>query len=372
MNGNCKEKPGLVEQKLPLEVLITSLPAPKGGETLIRKFFEPLGYQMEITRHPLDARFPEWGESRYYTLKLTHTLAIKSLLSHLYILISALDYNKHYFVSENDLDKLLKKGEGWLKEHPEKEQIIRRYLINLRSLSRQALDRLNDDEAQEETDDDLIDETGKQTLIKSLNNRRINRIVEKLLESGAKRVLDLGCGEGKLIRQLLTYKQFSEIVGMDVSYNALLRTKERIHFDEMSPKQKERIRLFQGSLTYHDKRLEGFDAATVVEVLEHIDLNRLKAFERVLFEFAKPKTVILTMPNKEYNVMWERLEPDELRHGDHRFEWTRQEFAEWASSTGKIYNYEVEILPIGDEEANIGAPTQMAIFSYKNGNTYGN
>ena len=366
MNGNCKEKPWLVDQIFPFEVLITSIPAPKGGETLIRKFFEPLGYQVEITRHPLDVQFPEWGESRYYTLKLTHRLTTKTLLSHLYILLPALDNNKHYYVSENDLDKLLKKGEGWLKDHPEKEQIIRRYLVNIRSLSRQALDSLNDDEAQEETEDEIDNKTGKQSFKVPLNNRRINLVVEKLVESGAKRVLDIGCGEGKLIRQLLKYNQFSEIVGMDVAYNALVRTKERLHFDEMSPNQKERVRLLQGSLTYRDKRMEGFDAAAVVEVIEHIDLNRLKAFERVLFEFAKPKTVVLTMPNKEYNVMWERLESDEMRHDDHRFEWTRQEFATWAKSIGQVYNYEVEIVPIGDEEENIGAPSQMAIFNYGN------
>jgi len=366
LNGNCKEKPWLVEQIFPFEALITSIPAPKGGETLIRKFFEPLGYQVEITKHPLDPQYPEWGESRYYTLKLSHRLTLKTLLSHLYVLIPALDSNKHYFVGENDLDKLLNKGEGWLKQHPEKEQIIRRYLIHIRSLSRQALDRLSDDEASEDTDDVMIEEAGKQTLKEPLNNKRINMVVEKLTESGAKRILDLGCGEGKLLRQLLKYKQFDEIVGMDVSYNALVRAKERLHFDEMSPAQKERIRLLQGSLTYRDKRLEGFDAAAVVEVMEHIDPNRLKAFERVLFECAKPKTVVLTMPNKEYNVMWERLEVDEMRHDDHRFEWSRQEFAEWAKTTGKMYNYEVEIVPVGDEEENIGAPSQMAIFSYRN------
>ena len=366
LNGNCREKPLLVELKFPFEVLITSILAPKGGETLIRKFFEPLGYQVEVSGCPLDARFPEWGESRYFTLKLIHRLTLKTLLSHLYILIPALDSNKHYFVSENELDKLFKKGEGWLKEHPEKEQIIRRYLVNIRSLSVQALEKLNDGEAQEEPDDQIDDKTGKPDIKEPLNNRRINMVVEKLIASGAKRVLDLGCGEGKLIRQLLKYKQFSEIVGIDVSYQALVRAKERLYQSAMSPGQNERIRLLQGSLTYRDNRMEGFDAAAVVEVIEHIDPNRLKAFERVLFEFAKPKTVVLTMPNKEYNMMWERLETDEMRHDDHRFEWTRQEFTAWAHTTGKMYNYQVEIVPVGDETENMGAPSQMAIFNLFN------
>jgi 3' terminal RNA ribose 2'-O-methyltransferase Hen1 len=191
-------------------------------------------------------------------------------------------------------------------------------------------------------------------------------VAEKITATGAGSVLDLGCGEGKLIRQLIKQKQFTRIAGMDVSYNELLKAKEKLHFDEMSPKQKERISLFQGSLTYKDQRLEGFDAAAVVEVIEHLDLNRLKAFERVLFEFAKPKTVVLTTPNQEYNVMWEKLDAAQMRHEDHRFEWTRQEFADWAHQIGQTYQYQVELLPVGDEVENVGAPSQMAIFTYGN------
>ncbi|SUV52948.1 Trans-aconitate methyltransferase [Bergeyella zoohelcum] len=191
-------------------------------------------------------------------------------------------------------------------------------------------------------------------------------VVEKLIESGSERVLDLGCGEGKLIKLLLKERQFTEIVGMDVSYSELLKAKEKLHFDEMPPKQKEKLQLFQGALTYRDQRLHGFDAAAVVEVIEHLDLNRLQAFERVLFGFAQPKTIVLTTPNKEYNVMWEQLEAENMRHDDHRFEWTREEFQQWADKIGKMYNYSVEILPIGYEEENIGAPSQMAIFRYGN------
>jgi 3' terminal RNA ribose 2'-O-methyltransferase Hen1 len=280
------------------------------------------------------------------------------------VLIPTLDNDKHYFVSENEIEKLLQKGEGWLKEHPEKEQIIRRYLINLNSLSRQALERLSEGEAIGDLNDELQEKSETQKRKETLHDKRIKLVAEKIAESGAERVLDLGCGEGKLIRQLIKQKQFSEIVGMDVSYTELIKAKERLHFDEMSPKQKERIKLFQGSLTYKDQRLEGFDAAAVVEVIEHLDLNRLKAFERVLFEFAKPKTVVLTTPNQEFNVMWDKLDAEEMRHDDHRFEWTRNEFKEWATKIGETYHYKVEIFPIGDEVENIGAPSQMAIFTY--------
>ena len=366
INGKCKDKPELVDVKLPFEVTIAVIPAPKGGEFLIRKFFEPLGYNVELTRHKLDEKFPEWGESKYYTLKLTNTITTKELLSHLYVLIPSLDNDKHYFVTENEIEKLMQKGEGWLKEHPEKEQIIKRYLVNLSSFSRIAFERLSDGEESVEVSSDLIEKTEIQKRKETLHEKRIKIVADKITQSGAVNVLDLGCGEGKLIRQLIKQKQFTQIVGMDVSYNQLIKAKERLHFDEMSPKQKERISFFQGSLTYKDKRLEGFDAAAVVEVIEHLDLNRLKAFERVLFEFAKPKTIVLTTPNKEFNIMWEKLDVDEMRHDDHRFEWTRKEFAEWANKIGQMYHYQVELLPIGEEVENAGTPSQMAIFTYGN------
>jgi 3' terminal RNA ribose 2'-O-methyltransferase Hen1 len=366
INGKCKDKPELVDVKLPFEVTIAVIPAPKGGEFLIRKFFEPLGYNVELTRHKLDEKFPEWGESKYYTLKLTNTITTKELLSHLYVLIPSLDNDKHYFVTENEIEKLMQKGEGWLKEHPEKEQIIKRYLVNLSSFSRIAFERLSDIEESVEVSSDLIEKTEIQKRKETLHEKRIKIVADKITQSGAVNVLDLGCGEGKLIRQLIKQKQFTQIVGMDVSYNQLIKAKERLHFDEMSPKQKERINFFQGSLTYKDKRLEGFDAAAVVEVIEHLDLNRLKAFERVLFEFAKPKTIVLTTPNKEFNIMWEKLDVDEMRHDDHRFEWTRKEFAEWANKIGQMYHYQVELLPIGEEIENAGTPSQMAIFTYGN------
>ena len=366
MNGKCKDKPELVETKLPFEVTIAVIAAPKGGEILIRKFFEPLGYNVELVRHTLNNQFPEWGDSKYFTLKLQHTLTTKELLCHLYVLIPALDNEQHYFVSEDDIEKLLQKGEGWLKQHPEKEQIIRRYLINLQSLSKIALKRLSDGEAIENVSDETDTKIEKQQRKETLHDKRIKLVADKIIASGAERVLDLGCGDGKLIRQLIKENQFSAIAGMDVSYPELTKAKERLLYEEISPTQRERINLFQGSLTYKDKRLEGYDAAAVVEVIEHLDLSRLKAFERVLFEFAKPKIIVLTTPNQEFNVMWDKLDAVDMRHDDHRFEWTKKQFVEWSNRIGEMYNYKVEIFSIGDEVENIGAPSQMAIFTYGN------
>ena len=364
MNGRCKDKPELVDVKLPFEVTIAVVAAPKGAEILIRKLFEPLGYTVGLSPQLLDSKFPEWGNSKYFTLTLKNNLTTKELLSHLYVLIPALDNDKHYFVSENEIEKLLEKGEGWLKEHPERELIIRRYLINISSLSRRAIERISEGEVKENLGDDSSENTEIQKRRETLHDKRINLVAQKIIESGAKTILDLGCGEGKLIRKLIKQKQFNKISGMDVSYQELLKAKERLHFEEMSPNLKEKIDLFQGSLTYQDPRLEGFEAAAIVEVIEHLEPNRLNAFERVLFEFAKPEIIFLTTPNKEYNIMWASMDQEAMRHDDHRFEWTRQEFKDWADKISATYNYAVEIIPVGEEEENIGAPSQMAIFKY--------
>jgi len=367
LNGKCKDKPELVTEKLPFEVTIAVLPAPQGGEKLIRKLFEPLGYEVNLTRHALDTQFPQWGESKYYTLHLKHLITTKELLSHLYVLIPALDKDKHYFVNESEIEKLLQKGEAWLKEHPEKEQIIRRYLKELPSLTRQALRRLNENEEEKENSNNAEDTpTLVQERKESLHEKRLKLVAEVIKASGATKVLDLGCGEGKLIKLLLANRQITEIVGMDVSYNELLKVKDKLHWERMSPQQQARLKLLHGSLTYKDDRLEGFEAAAVVEVIEHLELNRLQAFEKALFGYAKPKMVVLTTPNQEFNVYWEQLEAGTMRHDDHRFEWTRQEFATWTQHIATTYGYQAEILPVGEEVENIGSPSQMAIFTYEN------
>ena len=361
MNGTCKNKPELVEVVRPFEIKISVLPAPKGGELLIGKFFEPLGYEVTVERHILDEKFKDWGDSKYYTVTLKNNCKLKDLLSHLYVLIPSLDNDKHYFVSQDEIDKLLAKGKGWLETHPEKKQITKRYLLNLSSLSKQALERLNDGN---ETDEELSKELRERK--ETLHSQRLKLVLEKLKETGAKTVIDLGCGEGKLIRMMLKVQQFEKITGMDISYTELTKCKDRLYWDEMAPKQKERIELFQGALTYQDPRLNGFDAAVIVEVIEHLDENRLQSFERVVFDCAQPKTVILTTPNAEYNVLYDTLDSGTMRHSDHRFEWTRKEFQSWANAVAAKNNYTVNFHPIGEVDEKVGPPSQMAIFEYGN------
>ncbi|WP_163379590.1 3' terminal RNA ribose 2'-O-methyltransferase Hen1 [Cyclobacterium sp. SYSU L10401] len=366
MNGKCEDRPELVSTKLPFEIKIAVLPAPKGGEFLIRKLFEPLGYQVSLQRHALDDKFKDWGDSKYFTLALSNSLTLQELLSHLYVLIPVLDNDKHYFVSQNEIEKLLERGKGWLEGHPERDQISSRYLLNLRSLTRKALESFH--EADEQPEDSEEEKISKEEIKKkeTLHQQRLALVLEQLKKTEAKTVIDLGCGEGKMLRMLLKEKQFSRIAGMDVSYEQLNKAKERMHWENMAPKQKERITLFQGALTYRDKRLEGYDAAAIVEVMEHLDENRLDSFERVVFEFAQPKTVVLTTPNAEYNALFEKMEPGSMRHADHRFEWTRKRFEAWAKHVANKNNYTVEFLPVGPETDKVGAPSQMGIFTYGN------
>lgn len=365
LQGRCKDRPELVAASIPLEARLDVLPV-RGGERVLRAMFEPLGYEVEAVRHSLDDRFPEWGDSPYFSVAVRKTTTLADLLSHLYVLVPVFDGRKHYFVGEAEIEKLLAKGEGWLATHPEKDEIARRYLYFQPSLYRMALARLVQEEEPDQAEEDGQQprEQVEQVLEKplSLNEQRLGTVVAALRASGAKRVLDLGCGEGKFVRELLKDRQFEEVIGLDVSIRALEIASRRLKLDRLPDRQAGRVKLIHGSLMYRDKRLEGFDAAAVVEVVEHLDPPRLSAFERVLFEFARPRTVVLTTPNREFNVTWETLPAGQFRHTDHRFEWTRREFQAWASGIASRFGYSVRFLPVGLEHSEYGPPTQMGVF----------
>ncbi|MGH7553566.1 MAG: 3' terminal RNA ribose 2'-O-methyltransferase Hen1 [Longimicrobiales bacterium] len=364
LKGESKERPDLVAQPIPLEARIAVLPC-RGGEAFLRRLFEPLGYAVQAEAPPLDPRFPEWGQSRYFHVTLSATKRLSELLGHLYVLVPVLDDEKHYWVTQDEVEKLLRYGEGWLTAHPERELIATRYLKHQRGLVREALARLVIEEEPDPDEADEVREAEEAALEHqlSLNEQRLGAVLSVLKGSGAKRVLDLGCGEGKLVRLLLADRQFEEVVGTDVSWRALEIATERLKLDRLAPARRERVRLVHGSLMYRDARLAGYDAAAVVEVIEHLDPPRLAAFERVVFEFARPGTVVVTTPNAEYNVKWETLPAGRLRHRDHRFEWTREQFQGWASKIAERFGYVVRFLPVGDADPTVGAPTQMGVFT---------
>lgn len=358
LSGKCKDHPELVETPIPLSVKLSILPC-RGGDKFLRRLFEPLGYSVISERHTLDSSFEEWGDSRYYTVNIEKHCLLSEMLRHLYVLIPVLDDEKHYWVAEAEIEKLLRHGEDWLSEHLEQETIVSGYLKHQRRLTRQALTQLGD--IGEEDENAEQDEVAMEKNI-GLNEVRLTVATEKIKMSGAKRVLDLGCGEGKLLRKLMRDKQFEEVVGMDVSHQSLKIAQQRLHYDRLSEKEQERLKFIQGSLCYRDSRLSGYDAAAVIEVIEHLDKPRLSVFERVLFEYACPTMVVLTTPNFEYNIRFENLPSGKFRHKDHRFEWTRSEFESWASDVAKRFEYSVTFHPVGEVESDVGSPTQMAVF----------
>ncbi|HEY0705978.1 MAG TPA: 3' terminal RNA ribose 2'-O-methyltransferase Hen1 [Polyangia bacterium] len=363
--GRCEKRPELAARPLPLAARLSVVPC-RGGERLLRSLFEPLGYQVTASRHPLDARFPEWGDGPYYTVDLRATCTLAELLAHLYVLVPVLDDDKHYYVGEDEIEKLLRQGDGWLPSHPERELIARRYLKHQSRLTNRALARLNgaEDSPADPDAEAVLHEREEEAVERaiSLNDARAGAVIGVLRASKATSVVDLGCGEGRLLAKLLKEPAFTRIAGLDVSHRALERAAERLGLEQMPARARERITLLHGSLTYRDRRLERFDAATVIEVIEHLEPMRLPAFERALFEFARPGLVVVTTPNVEYNVNFPALPAGRFRHHDHRFEWTRAEFKDWAQRTASRFGYRVEISPVGPEHPTTGAPTQMGVF----------
>lgn len=388
MNGTCKDRPALPAQALPLAVTVAVVSAP--GPDWPRRLFEPLGYTVVTEAYPLDPTVPEWGESPYYTLHLHHEgLRLQDVLTHLYVLLPVLDNDKHYYVDQTEADKLLHRGGTWLPQHPERGFITRRYLRYLAAMVNPTLARLlegTEEELPESTVDSasprvegpekesaetaspqaddatrgLAESTVQPKL--SLHDQRLQQVAHEIYQLAPQRVLDLGCGEGKLLRLLLRQPKIEFIRGMDVSHQALSRAASRLHLDELSPRQRARIELIQGSLLYRDERLAGFDAAALVEVIEHLDENRLAALEAVVFAQARPAHVFVTTPNADYNQLFEKLNAGDFRHDDHRFEWTRTEFAAWATGVAERHGYQVRLVAMGEEVEGVGAPSQMAVF----------
>ncbi|MGH3928819.1 MAG: 3' terminal RNA ribose 2'-O-methyltransferase Hen1 [Pseudonocardiaceae bacterium] len=366
MAGRCDARPELPARELPLEIHLPSLPC-HGGADLAWRMFAPLGWTVHATPIPLDPQIPRWGDSRYVDLRLTGTMRLADAVNHLYVLLPVLDNSKHYWVSTDEIDKLIRAGAGWLRSHPDRDLITTRYLAHQRQLVTTAVGRLAEvDDTEPETLDNAVpaDDTGDepQRRVPLVELRKV-AVLAALRAAGAQRVIDLGCGEGGLVRALLQDATFTQVLGVDVSHRALRIAARRLGLERMGDRQRERVTLLQSSLTYRDDRLAGFDAIVLMEVIEHVDPPRLAALERTVFGHARPGTVIVTTPNVEHNVRYDHLPAGSLRHRDHRFEWTRNEFRRWAEPVTARYGYRVHYLPVGTDDLEVGPPTQMAVFT---------
>ena len=366
MTGRCNARPERAAAPLPLEIHLPVLPC-RGGPELASRLFEPLGWEVGAEPIPLDPTVPTCGDSRYVAFTLTGEVRLADALNHLYVLLPVLDDAKHYWVGSDEVDKLIRAGSGWLGTHPEQALITRRYLRHRTSLFRDAMQRLADaDDVEVEALDNAVPletDAGPAGRPAPLAELRRGAVLAVLRAAGVQRVADVGCGEGALTAALLADPTFTEVIAADVSARALEIAERRLKVDQMPERQRDRLRLVQSSLTYRDTRLAGLDALVLMEVVEHVDPWRLPALERSVFADAAPRVVVVTTPNVEYNVRYEFLGPGATRHRDHRFEWTRAEFAAWAQVVSDRYGYDVRYLPVGDDDPEVGPPTQMAVFT---------
>lgn len=329
-------KPELAQTPIPLTAELPAVPA-RGGEELVHKLFAPLGYEVATS---------DIGSRCHVGLTLTATIRLSALLTHLYVLLPVLDDEKHYWVDAAEIEKLLRRGEGWLDTHPERELITRRYLKHEWRLVNPVLASFGESEPDGEREERLERPV-------SLKDQRLGTVQAVLKASGATSVLDLGCGAGALLERIAK-DGYVRLTGADVSARALEIAERRL-------RDAPNVTLLHSSLTYRDKRLRGHAAAALVEVIEHLDPPRLHALEQNVFGSAQPKTVVVTTPNAEYNRLWESLEG--MRHPDHRFEWTRAEFGAWATHIETTYGYGARFVPVGPEDEIAGPPTQMAVFT---------
>ena len=162
-----------------------------------------------------------------------------------------MDEDKHYWIGEEEIEKLIRHGEGWLNTHPVKEQISKRYLKGRWSLARKALEQLL-------VEDELLETEAVQAKIEAaiekplnLNQQRLELVTKTLKNHQAQKVIDLGCGEGKLLRYLLKDPAFKQILGVDVAYRELEIAKKRLKLDRLPFHQQNKIELIQGLSLIH-------------------------------------------------------------------------------------------------------------------------
>ena len=384
LSGRCDARPELAAIAIPLVITVPALRCRSAGggagsgAALASSVFTPLGWAVEARPQPLEPA--EWGDSPYVDLVLTGEARLADALNHLYVLLPVLDDAKHYWVSTEEVDKLVRAGSSWLAGHPLKDLITRRYLRHRRALTRSALARLaeTDDALPTDLDNAVPDSAVPDNAVPGnaggpepdtpspedprLSVQRREAIMAVLRERGARRVGDLGCGSGTLVRDLLAERGIDHVLAVDVSARALQLAARDLRVEQMPDGQRARLTLAQSSLTYRDARLAGLDAAVLMEVIEHLDPERLPALERVVFGSAAPTTVVVTTPNAEYNRHYAGLAAGTMRHRDHRFEWTRAQFRDWAGRVAAAHGYQVTFRPVGPEHPDSGAPTQLAVF----------
>ena len=318
----------------------------------IRRLFEPLGYEVGIEYGETNYAFQMKVKSTARYLTLTGNVTLQKGLQQLFVLIPVLDNYKHYFIDENEIEKIKRYGEGWLDTHPEKTFIIQKAL-RFKEVYSLLEERKENNTSQEKSVSSKV----------RLNELRYKRIVEVVSNLPVKKsVVDLGSGEGKLAVQLGFIDGVQEILAVEPSEKEQLKARRRFE------KVKDRTAFVEptpmwGSLFYYDERLKNKDVIILCEVIEHIDEERLPKIMDLLLRDYKPGVLLITTPNREYNEVYDMQ--DAKRHDDHRFEWTRAEFEQWCAEKNQSGHYELTFDGIGEMHAIHGFPTQMCLFVRK-------
>jgi 3' terminal RNA ribose 2'-O-methyltransferase Hen1 len=356
MSGESRDRPKLVDTPIDLEATLSVLRC-REGAGFIKRIFEPLGYTVETTPIPFPPTFAGWGESPYHAVKITARTKLKDLVSQLYLLLPVLDDDENYEVGDEKLVKLIERREGWLRTHPERDRIAKRYTKPENRWVEHTVARVvaadTDDLA---ADDDEADRRQKAAETPDLEKLRTAAVMTALREASARRVADLACGTGTLMKALLPEPRFKQVIGIDASIRALDIARVRLAIEKLPPEGRERVGLHQGAPTYRDAKLAGLDAICLVDYLERIDRSKLPALERVVFEFAKPTTVVFTTANADHGT-------PRPAHSPHASEWTRTAFEEWATETASRFGYEVRFVAIGPKHEQQGSPSQMAVWT---------
>lgn len=384
LNGNCSERPELAETPIPLEVEVPAIRCPH-GEVLIPRFFEPLGYRLQVDSPLMDPRLPHLGPSRHHALTLSSEhLTLAQVLRHLYVLLPAMDNQKHYWIDRNEVDKLVRHSQDWLSGHPEAEVITRRYLGQRPHLTLRAMNALNTEPdldqpapSEREPAPPAVPATDPQAeslpsadrpdqpAALNLQQQRINDVFEILKSAAPSSVIDVGCGEGELAKLLVQQTKIPRITALDVSQRQLEIAARRLRSQSVIQAPFQRLNLIHASATYRDPRTAGHQAAVAMEIVEHIDPDKLAAFTELLLEPSDLTLVVVTTPNREFNRVYNHRHQrnDRLRHWDHRFEWDQPQFQAWAGHAAAAHGYSVDFRPVGAAHPQYGPPTQMAVFT---------
>ena len=347
LKGVCQDKPSLVDKSYDIEIRISSFSC-RINPDFIERILAPLGYGIEWEELQKEEDYLDGGFS-YGDLHLRIHATLQNVLSHLYILFPVFDRQTHVWLGETQLQKFIRHSQKWLGEHPEKRLIINEYFGPAADLRYRMLElfgalRNQDDNPQ----------------YASLNYARQSAIDGVLAASGAKSVIDLGCGNASLLSYLHEKDTYEKLAGMDVSAKNIESARKKLGSSFLHTRATPD--LFIGSLTYSDKRIFGYDAAILSEVIEHFETERMDSIMRIILSEARPKLFVMTTPNKTYNHEFPFLEPGAFRHPDHRHEFDKNEFSEFCERYASMFDYDFEMSHIGEELSEVGAPTLMGIF----------